>query len=130
MENEEVTLLNCDKEPIHIPGKIQAHGFVIICSGEDLIINQISKNIYDFLEIKPEDLLSTPLENLLEKQTIEDIKKHLVAGNFLLFNPYNLVITVNNINKHFNLIIQFFYSSYIRNYYNNIIRISSINSII
>lgn len=104
MENEEVTLLNCDKEPIHIPGKIQAHGFVIICSGEDLIINQISKNIYDFLEIKPEDLLNTPLENLLEKQTIEDIKKHLVAGNFLLFNPYNLVITVNNINKYFNII--------------------------
>ncbi|RZK16936.1 MAG: hypothetical protein EOO43_14000, partial [Flavobacterium sp.] len=30
MSNFQVDLSNCDREPIHIPGRIQSHGFLIV----------------------------------------------------------------------------------------------------
>jgi len=48
MNKFSVDLTNCDKEPIHIPGKIQSHGFLIAVVKKDLTISYISENAGDF----------------------------------------------------------------------------------
>ncbi len=45
-------LSNCEKEAIHIPGKIQGHGFLIALD-YNLIITHCSSNINRFLPSRP-----------------------------------------------------------------------------
>src|SRR5688500_11045468 len=33
MSNNSVDLTNCDREPIHVPGRVQSHGFLIVVDG-------------------------------------------------------------------------------------------------
>src|SRR5690606_42131251 len=40
-----VDLTNCDKEPIHIIGRIQPHGFLLVIDQESFLIEQITGNI-------------------------------------------------------------------------------------
>lgn len=42
-----VDLTNCDLEPIHIPGQIQSHGFLIVVD-QSFVINFYSDNVSDF----------------------------------------------------------------------------------
>lgn len=44
-----VDLSNCDKEPIHIIGKIQPHGFLMVIDVDTYLIEQISANLIDFV---------------------------------------------------------------------------------
>lgn len=56
-------LTNCDLEPIHVPGHIQSHGFLIATS-DDLMIVCCSENIEHFIQIQPRALLNEPLYSL------------------------------------------------------------------
>ncbi|RZM20272.1 MAG: hypothetical protein EOO88_36665, partial [Pedobacter sp.] len=47
MNNFDVNLTNCDKEPIHIPGKVQSHGFLIAVNSSSLQISFVSENVND-----------------------------------------------------------------------------------
>src|SRR5690554_6937969 len=40
-----VDLSNCDKEPIHIIGRIQPHGFLLVVDSKTLLVEQISENV-------------------------------------------------------------------------------------
>lgn len=48
-QNSKVDLSNCDKEPIHLIGRIQPHGFLLVIDRNTLLIEQISVNIEDFV---------------------------------------------------------------------------------
>jgi light-regulated signal transduction histidine kinase (bacteriophytochrome) len=52
----QVDLTNCDREPIHIPGSIQPIGFLIALSS-DWIVARVSRNIGDFFDAAPDDLI-------------------------------------------------------------------------
>jgi len=56
-----VDLSNCDKEPIHIPGKIQSHGFLIAVDKNSLSITYISENAEVFLVEEAKSLLNKQL---------------------------------------------------------------------
>jgi len=58
-----VDLSNCDNEPIHIPGQIQSHGFLIVIDAK-CIIKFHSENITDFLPDLPGDLLGRPINDI------------------------------------------------------------------
>jgi chemotaxis family two-component system sensor kinase Cph1 len=58
-----VDLSNCDNEPIHIPGQIQSHGFLIAVDAR-CIIRFHSENIADFLPGLPENLLGRPINDI------------------------------------------------------------------
>ena len=47
--NVPVDLTNCDREPIHIPGTIQAHGALIACDAAVSKVTRYSVNAYDML---------------------------------------------------------------------------------
>ncbi len=59
----QVDLTNCDREPIHIPGKIQPHGFLIaIDNNKD--ISHCSTNVSSLLGVQAEELLRRPISDL------------------------------------------------------------------
>lgn len=76
MSNFKVDLNNCDVEPIHIPGQIQSHGFLIVIDS-DRKIQFYSDNVNTFLPGLPSDLLG---------KTIEDVESyfgHLYQSDFI-----------------------------------------------
>ena len=66
-----VDLTNCDREPIHIPGKIQSHGMLLGFDEKSTIITHISNNAGDFFTVTPEDVLGKPLTSFLQAAGIE-----------------------------------------------------------
>lgn len=100
-------LSNCDREAIHIPGKIQAHGFLLAINSE-LKITYCSENIGNFAPIKATALLGAPvnlLESAILKKTDGFIEKLIIIANtkngFRPVNPYPVSIG----GKDFDLII-------------------------
>lgn len=51
--NAPVDLTNCDREPIHIPGTIQAHGAMIACDATVSTVTRYSVNAHDMLGFDP-----------------------------------------------------------------------------
>ncbi|SIT75998.1 GAF domain-containing protein [Pontibacter indicus] len=54
-QNHQVDLSNCDNEPIHYIGRIQAHGFLLILHAESFEIEQASDNLPSFLNVATPD---------------------------------------------------------------------------
>lgn len=98
-------LTNCDTEPIHIPGKIQGHGFLVAVN-KDHMVTFCSENISDYLFLTAADLLNQPLrllETYLETDNAEGFLSQLIAlgtvnRTFESFNPYALEIKGHAVN--------------------------------
>ncbi|HEY1012748.1 MAG TPA: ATP-binding protein [Herpetosiphonaceae bacterium] len=60
-----VDLTNCDREPIHIPGRIQPHGVLVALSEPELRILQISANTAAYTGLPPDAYLGQPLTALV-----------------------------------------------------------------
>lgn len=72
-----VDLTNCDREPIHIIGKIQNHGFLVACDAESQIISRCSDNLYALFHEKPQELLGKPLDSILSKDFFSETLRGL-----------------------------------------------------
>jgi len=112
MSNFRVDLTNCDIEPIHIPGQIQSHGFLIVID-VDLVIRYYSDNLTDYITNTTFDLLGKPLpdfESLLGSNYQPNFISQLVISgrgseNFERTNPtpidiagssYYLILSASN----------------------------------
>ncbi len=60
-----IDLTNCDKEPIHILGKVQAHAFLVAADARSFDILYVSDNIEKLAGIPYTQLLNRPLEAFL-----------------------------------------------------------------
>jgi chemotaxis family two-component system sensor kinase Cph1 len=58
-----IDLTNCDREPIHIPGKVQEHG-VLIAIDKDFKIAYCSENIALLFPVTAAMLLGEPVSYL------------------------------------------------------------------
>lgn len=67
---------NCDREPIHIPGQIQAHGFLIVVD-QLSVIRYLSENVANFIPGATTDLLGKPIQN------VEILFKNVHQPNFI-----------------------------------------------
>lgn len=72
-----VNLDNCAREPIHIIGKSQAYGLIMVCDPRDFKILQVGENSKDIIGIHYEDLLQNKLENLLDREEFIQLKESL-----------------------------------------------------
>lgn len=102
-------LTNCDKEPIHIPGKIQSHGFLIALD-QKYKVAYSSENISEYIPLTAAEILNkhvSVIESYLERGggdepfLVQLIKLGYSAKGFEPVNPYVLSIK----GKIFNLII-------------------------
>jgi light-regulated signal transduction histidine kinase (bacteriophytochrome)/DNA-binding response OmpR family regulator len=88
--SESVNLTSCDHEPIHIPGRIQPHGVLLVLQEPQLTILQVSLNINQWFDISPESLPGQSLECLFGNAQVEKIKEYLAQKNLEVCNPFEL----------------------------------------
>lgn len=87
-----VDLTNCDREPIHIPGSVQGHGFMLVlrvtASGR-LEVVTASANAAEYLGLPIENILGSDIADLLESELTESLQKGLLsegtAGEYVRF---------------------------------------------
>ncbi|WP_345949301.1 ATP-binding protein [Mucilaginibacter sp. PAMB04274] len=102
-------ITNCDREPIHNPGRIQAHGFLVAVD-EEMTICYCSENISQFLvEVSPTGLLGQEIESLeghlRKEKSRPGYLRQLIYINDgdELFRRINTQVILNE--QQFNLII-------------------------
>jgi chemotaxis family two-component system sensor kinase Cph1 len=96
---QEIDLSNCDNEPIHIPGQIQSHGFLIAID-EEGTIQFHSENTIDFLPNLPANLLGhsiNDIEPFISKNSpprfiLKLINFAKTGKNFDTVNPFHAEI--------------------------------------
>ncbi|WET02435.1 ATP-binding protein [Flavobacterium sp. YJ01] len=71
-----VTLTNCDQEPIHIPGKIQPHGFLIGLT-DDWIIDFCTSNISSYIDVSHKQALGEKFETVFGGRAQEQIFNYI-----------------------------------------------------
>lgn len=83
MNPSQVTISNCDKEPIHIPGSIQTHGVLLAIDEVSLKIVQASINTEEYLKIPIEALCEQPLSYILDTEQMATFSQQLEANKSL-----------------------------------------------
>ena len=78
--NEAVDLTNCDREPIHLLGGVQGYG-CLIATSSDFMVNHVSENVQDILQISLEDAVGGRLFDLLPETTVHDLRTKLQLLN-------------------------------------------------
>jgi light-regulated signal transduction histidine kinase (bacteriophytochrome) len=73
----DVDLSDCAREPIHLPGSIQGHGYLIVADPLDLAVIAISSNAAAALGRKPADLIGRSIGDLVSSSETDDIVAHL-----------------------------------------------------
>ncbi|WP_010522659.1 ATP-binding protein [Aquimarina agarivorans] len=73
VNNSISNLENCEDEPIHIPGLIQPHGFLISVDSELHIITLCSENTQEFINLSYEELLGKSIDDILDQDLVEQI---------------------------------------------------------
>ena len=76
MLTEDVDLSNCEREPIHIPGRVQSFGALVAVSS-DWIVQHVSMNAEEYLGSPPEDLLGTPLAHLVTPEAMDAFRSRV-----------------------------------------------------
>ena len=89
-----VSLTNCESEPIHIPGSIQPHGFLLGIA-ENQVIDFCSANSADYILLSPEMILGKSLSDIFPKAQADDFASNYTKQKIDPAKPY--VFTVNDI---------------------------------
>ena len=103
MSDFQVTLSNCDREPIHILGKIQSHGFLIVLD-KNTLVSSYSENVYTFIPNLSKNLIGltlTYLESFIGVTYQPHFLKNLIGASndkpsFEKSNPVPVEIGGNN----------------------------------
>ncbi len=86
--NDPIDLSNCEKEPIHIPNKIQPFGFLLVVDLSTFQIIQFSNNLKEYLVT--DDLLGRNLAEFLPKDELEKIQAAISDKQLAYLNPMEL----------------------------------------
>lgn len=89
---EQVDLTNCDREPIHLLGKVQSFGF-LIATTPDWIISHVSRNVAQYVPVTPEDLLGKRALDFIPAESI-----HAIRNRLQFIHPRRGVEVVYNLN--------------------------------
>lgn len=68
MEEFKVDLTNCDREPIHIPGKIQQHGFLLAYHAGTGKVQYASENLQAYTGTETTEVLGNTIQQYLSQQ--------------------------------------------------------------
>ncbi len=101
----QTALLICAREPIHIPGSIQAHGFLLTMDMETNKVVQASGNVNIFLDMETSEIIGKELHEL----PLAGLKEVLAICNtgesFERLNPFKTkILSGNRQHTHLNLI--------------------------
>ncbi|ACK72395.1 multi-sensor hybrid histidine kinase [Gloeothece citriformis PCC 7424] len=83
-----LNLTNCDREPIHILGKIQPYGILIVLEEPDLNIIQLSDNTDTFWGIQARELLGQNLRVLFAESEMNLLAYSIYQNKLDYYNPF------------------------------------------
>ena len=63
-QNSPLDIATCDREPIHIPGAIQPHGFLLALDTTTWAVRYASENVRNYLHVSATAALGRPVEKL------------------------------------------------------------------
>ncbi|MCW8193571.1 GAF domain-containing protein [Proteobacteria bacterium 005FR1] len=86
----EVDLDNCAREPIHIPGSIQPHGFLLALHEPELAVRHASQNCGKYLDFDADALIGRGLRDFLPQSAVDALQGALVASRPQDVNPIKL----------------------------------------
>jgi light-regulated signal transduction histidine kinase (bacteriophytochrome) len=75
--NDPVDLTNCDREPIHIPGRIQPHGVLLALREPEMIITQASANAASLFDQENRTLPGLALTEVVGAEQFQRMKTAL-----------------------------------------------------
>ena len=73
---QKIDLTNCEREPIHVLGNIQAFGFLLAVTA-DWLVARTSSNLQDFIGCAPEAALGQPLASLFTEGAVHAIRNRV-----------------------------------------------------
>lgn len=85
-----VNLTNCEHEPIHIPGSIQPHGFLIGLKIDDLTIDFCSGNSFEYIGLRYEQLLGKSFQLVFGEAQTNILKSYISSGGDLSTAPLQI----------------------------------------
>lgn len=94
VNRDNINLQNCESEPIHIPGCIQQHGFLLGIHSHSFDITYCSANVARFLQLTPEQILGKPLQSIFSAQEAARLKTFVDDEQFDQSQPF--VFTIQN----------------------------------
>ena len=71
----------CAREPIHSPGAIQPHGYLLILGAANQTVVAVSHNLADALALSPDDMIGRPAGDFLVSTTAEALHDILGQGD-------------------------------------------------
>jgi len=83
----DINFTNFEAQPIHISGKIQPHGVLLVLQEPELTILQASSNTSEVFGISPSKMLQKKLPEVLDEFQVERIKAGLTADSLDFINP-------------------------------------------
>ncbi|WP_028374806.1 ATP-binding protein [Leeuwenhoekiella sp. MAR_2009_132] len=93
---KDLSLTNCDKEPIHIIGKIQDHGYLLVYDAFSLKITYCSENVSIILNTPIEKILGASIHSFIEDVLVLDFnsleKNTKLAPIILSFNTSDFLL--------------------------------------
>lgn len=101
-------LSNCDREPIHIPGKIQPHGVLLAIDKETMVVTHVSNNVSDYFDISTEDVLGLPFDQFSEKAGFDTTVNNLngfIQNRLIKEETENGQVIINSKGGEFYLIV-------------------------
>ena len=104
LDVSQISLTNCDREPIHIPNAIQSHGVLLTFTPTDLEILQISQNSQALLGRSPADFIGQPLSVLMPQSEIAAIRS-CINADFENVNPLRLSLQIDGKSEVFEGIV-------------------------
>lgn len=78
-----VNLTNCEQEPIHIPGSIQPHGFLVAFKEDNFLIDFCSANCKEYTGLSHTDILGKSFTDVFGENAIQKLQKY-VADDLML----------------------------------------------
>ncbi len=75
VNRDNVNLQNCDQEPIHIPGTIQPHGFLLAIDLHTKKITFCSGNIHSYLGIPHEKILDKTVSDIFNSEATQSLNE-------------------------------------------------------
>lgn len=96
VNRDRVTLTNCESEPIHIPGAIQPHGFLLALKGESFNIDFCSGNAEEYCGIPYSQLLGNTFADCFGNEVAERLDQYLQSEDFADGNPARLHLGITD----------------------------------
>lgn len=83
VNREIVNLTNCEQEPIHIPGSIQPHGFLLGLKQEFFIIDFCSGNTEEYISLPYSQLLGKSFEEVFGEKVLSSLLDYIADNRML-----------------------------------------------